>query len=35
MGDVVLIVSALLAFLLGWFVIELVDGFFRTNWRRT
>ena len=32
MGDVVLIVSALLAFLLGWFVIALVDGFFR---RRT
>lgn len=35
MGDVVLIVSALLAFLLGWVVIALVDGFFRTNWRRT
>ena len=35
MGDVVLIVSALLSFLLGWFVITLVDGFFRTNWRQT
>ncbi len=35
MGDVVLIISALLAFLLGWFVITLVDWFFRTNWRRT
>ena len=35
MGDVVLIISALLTFLLGWFVIVLVDWFFRTNWRRT
>ena len=34
MGDAVLIVSVLLAFLLGWRVILRVDRFLRTNWRR-